>query len=241
MNKHRVPRGLAASREIFRSIVNRAVSKRTSRIMLALTGAGLSLMSGWAASAALLTFNVNMNFDPTGGQSPSGVGTITGDFTVDSSTFKITSIDLTEKTNDANTFGGGFGSPTFTSLAFTDTDLTSASEGQNAYSFGGKPYLFVSTQSPCCILDGIEIGPGFQFDFAFQQGGPVQPGNFDSITSESRYLFGTVTPASGGVPEASTWTMMLAGFGGLGGLARRRRTPRDRLTTSGLRMAFSRL
>jgi hypothetical protein len=30
-------------------------------------------------------------------------------------------------------------------------------------------------------------------------------------------------PAGGGVPEPATWTMLIAGFGLVGGLARRRR------------------
>ena len=38
-----------------------------------------------------------------------------------------------------------------------------------------------------------------------------------NATSETRYLFGTVTPAiSSGVPEPATWVLMLLGFAGLG-------------------------
>ena len=80
--------------------------------------------------------------------------------------------------------------------------------------------MFVTVQSNLSLLDGIEIGPYFQFDFP-EQGGSVQPGNFDSITSENRYLYGTVTLASG-VPEPSTWAMILVGFVGLGFVGYRR-------------------
>jgi hypothetical protein len=74
------------------------------------------------------------------------------------------------------------------------------------------------------LLDGIEIGPGFQFDFP-TLGGSVQPGNFDSVTSESRFLFGTVTPAiASSVPEPSTWAMMILGFAGVGVIAYRRKS-----------------
>ena len=72
----------------------------------------------------------------------------------------------------------------------------------------------VRTQSDCCLLDGIEVGPGLQFDFPYPGGGAVTPGNFASITSETRYLYGSVTPSV--APEPSTWAMMLLGFAGLG-------------------------
>ncbi len=85
--------------------------------------------------------------------------------------------------------------------------------------------MFVSVQSDCCLLDGVNIGPGFQFDFAYPQGGPVQPGNFDSLTPENRFLFGSVTPEiSSSVPEPSTWAMTILGFAGVGAIAYRRKS-----------------
>ena len=181
-------------------------------------GIALCAVLGFAgsASAALITYDVNMNFDPSHQEGGQGVGTITGTFTIDTSDLDLTSIDLTEKTNTSDTFGGAFGSPTYTSLTFGSSSLSSASTGQKSDEFGGDPYLFVGIQSSCCLLDGIEIGPGFQFDFPYPQGGSVQPGNFDSITSESRYLYGVVTPETSGVPEPSNWALMIAGAGLLG-------------------------
>ena len=65
-------------------------------------------------------------------------------------------------------------------------------------------------------------GPTIQFDFPYPQGGDVLAGNFDSITSQTKYLYGSVTLA-GGVPESSTWALMALGIGGLGAALRSRR------------------
>jgi hypothetical protein len=178
-----------------------------------------------SASAEILTYDVNMDFDPSTGLGGPGVGTITGSLTVDTGTPTVTSFSLTESTNTTTTFGGGFGSPTYTTLTFDNNSaLSSVSTGQQTDEFSGNPFLFVRVQSTLSLLDGIEIGPSFQFDFPIA-GGSVQPGNFDSITSENHYLFGTVTPAiSSAVPEPSTWAMMLFGFAGVGVIAYRRKS-----------------
>lgn len=165
------------------------------------------------AGASVITYDAHMTFDPTGGQSPHGTGTITGTFSIDTVSEKIVAIDLTESTNNPNILispcCGFYPAESFT---FTDLSLTSVSFGQQSNMFGGLPFAFVRTQSPCCFVDGFQGGPAFQFDFPYLQGGAVQPGNFD-LTAGSNYLFGTVTA---GVPEVSTWAMMLLGFAGLG-------------------------
>jgi hypothetical protein len=160
-----------------------------------------------------------MNFDPTTQEGGSGVGTILGSITIDTSNLTLTNIDLTETTNTSATIGGGFGSPTFTSYSFESSTGSAAgtvTSGQGI-AFGGLPYFFVGISSECCFVDGVNVGPGFQFDFA-QQGSAVQPGNFDSVTSENRFLYGTVTPAdvAAAAPEPSTWAMMFLGFAALG-------------------------
>ncbi len=176
------------------------------------------------AGASVLTYNANMNFDPTAGESyggaPGGTGTITGTFAIDTASQKVVAIDLTENTNDpSHLISPCCGFPSAESFTFTDLSLTTVSFGQAPDKFGGLPYAFVSTQSPCCFIDGFQGGPGFQFDFPYPQGGAVQPGNFDSINSGYQYLFGSVALAA---PEPATWAMILAGFAAIGCLGRRK-------------------
>ena len=168
------------------------------------------------ASASTVVYDVNLNFDPTTQEGGTGVGTVTGTFTIDTTTDLITAIDLTEKTNTNDTIGSCCGFPAVTSVTFNVLSLSSID-------FGIKPlFPLVRTQSDCCLIDGFEGGPSIQFDFPYPGGGDVQPGNFDSITSDTRYLYGEVTPrATRGAPEASTWAMMLIGFVGLGYAAHR--------------------
>jgi hypothetical protein len=90
----------------------------------------------------------------------------------------------------------------------------------------GQPFLALFFQTSATVFDGSLIGPSFQFDFP-AAGGPVIPGNFDSITSETKFLYGNVTVAVGdastpAVPEPATWVMAL-GFGATGCALRRRR------------------
>jgi PEP-CTERM motif len=196
------------------------------RLAAGIVAGALAMACAVPASAAITTYDVNMNFDPTTQEGGPGVGTITGTFSIDTTTLALTNLDLTEATHTADTIGGGFGSPTFTSLDFDNSSITSAISGQQADAFGGLPFLFVRVQSTCCLLDGIEIGPNFQFDFP-TAGGAVQPGNFDSTTSENRFLYGTVTlEAASGAPEPESWALMLAGFGLVGGALRARRVQR---------------
>lgn len=224
-----------------------------------LLGAGLvsAGLAGVApASAALITYNVNLNFNPLVQEAPAGagsVGTVTGTVTIDTSIpirdtriagqtgyqpTNITAVDLTESTNDGQaTIGGAFGSPTYTSFTFNETgpvthtffgspivfQLSTAEISQNSFEFGGQPFLFVSFQTNDSYLDGTLIGPTIQFDFPYPQGVDVAPGNFDSITSETKYLYGSVTVVSG-APELSTWTLILLGFAGLAGVGSRTRS-----------------
>jgi hypothetical protein len=225
---------LASAHALFAEHIGFDAERRSRSFRAAISG--LAIVGGLAAggayaSAAILTYDVNMNFDPDVQEGGPGVGTVTGSFSIDTSTTTIVALDLVEATNNgANNIGGAYGSPTYATFTFADTGAynvyASATVGQKSYEFGGDPYLFVSVWTNSAVLDGVLIGPTLQFDFAYPQGGSVQPGNFDSITSENKYLFGPVTPASAAAaPEASTWTMMLAGLAGLGGLgaAKRRR------------------
>lgn len=174
------------------------------------------------ASAASVTYNVDLNFDPTTTDGSSGDATITGKITINNNS-SISNIDLTEATNSSATFGGAFGSPTYTTLNYDSSNSNSSvSESQVNYKFGGNPYLFVGVQSTCCLLDGIQIGPGFQFDFPVV-GGTVAPGNFDSITYESNYLYGNVTVAVAPTPLPAALPLLATGLGAIGLLGWRRK------------------
>jgi hypothetical protein len=215
-----------------------------------LTLAGLAGLT--PASAELITYDVNLNFNPTEQEAPPGagsVGTITGTFTINTSIpildtlipgqtgyqpTDVTAVDLVESTNDRlPNIGGAFGSPTYTSFTFNETgpviytflgspivfQLTTAEISQANYKFGGLPYIFLTFQTNDSYHDGSLIGPTIQFDFPYPQGGDVLAGNFDSITRENKYLYGSVTT---GAPELPAWALMLVGFGGLGFAAYRR-------------------
>ena len=120
--------------------------------------AGLAAMcvlaaSPMMASASTVVYDVNLNFDPTTQEGGAGVGTVTGTFTIDTTTKLITAIDLTEKTNTADTIGSCCGFPSVTSVTFDVLSLSSVD-------FGIKPsFPLVRTQSDCCLIDGFEGGP----------------------------------------------------------------------------------
>jgi PEP-CTERM motif len=199
----------------------------TKKLCIGIAFCAVLGFAGSASADTVTTYDVSMNFDPGTGLGGPGVGTITGALIVDTSStgLTVTSFSLTESTNTSATIGGGFGSPTYTTLTFDNNSaVASGTTGQQGDEFNGNPFLFIRIQSTLSLLDGIEIGPGFQFDFP-TLGGSVQPGNFDSVTSESRFLFGTVTPAiASSVPEPSTWAMMILGFAGVGVIAYRRKS-----------------
>ena len=98
--------------------------------------------------------------------------------------------------------------------------------GSHVEQISGQPYLALFFQTSASVFDGTLIGPSFQFDFP-EAGGAVIPGNFELITSETKYLYGDVTVAGAGtptpgVPEPATWVMMALGFGAMGDALRHR-------------------
>ncbi len=145
----------------------------------------------------------------------------------------VVAVDLVEKTNVPGLYniGGAFGTPgpfnvfTFNQLvpdsfiffgSLVSFPTSTATIGQTPAKFNDEPYMTLFFDTNCCNFDGLPEGPMIMFDFPYPQGGSVLPGNFDSTTSQYQYLYGTVTPVTGGVPETSTWAMMLLGFAGLG-------------------------
>ncbi|GGE98532.1 hypothetical protein GCM10011611_00020 [Aliidongia dinghuensis] len=206
------------------------------------------------ARADIITYDVNLNFDPVTGNQP-GLGTVTGTVTIDTSIpiqgssnpgpvqpTDVTAVDLTENTHGFGTIGGAFGSPTETSFVFNQVapfttiffgqpqvfQTSTAAISQKSDEFNGNPFITLFFRTDCCTFDAQPIGPTITFDFPFPDGGSIQPGIFDSITSENRYLFGTVTVASdeGGstsVPEPASWVIAIVGIGLLGVLRARQK------------------
>jgi hypothetical protein len=185
------------------------------------------------AHADVITYQVNLTFDPNASPSASlgaaGPGTVTGTFTIDTSipitspTGNLVAANLLERSNNG-TWLSGFSqsaSQAFSTVApYTITFLWSPVTEYPAQSSlstkAGTPYEFVSFSSGP-IFDSIQVGPSIQFDFP-TAGGSVIPGNFDSIASTgfNAYLFGTVTPVTSAVPEPGTWAMLILGFMGVG-------------------------
>jgi hypothetical protein len=70
-----------------------------------------------SAGASPITYDVNLNFDPTVQGGGPGVGTVTGTVTIDTASNTVTAVNLTESTNNGlSNIGGGFGSPTTAAL-----------------------------------------------------------------------------------------------------------------------------
>ena len=162
--------------------------------------AAAAVLAAAPASAALITYDVNLNFNPTQTEASPGagsVGTITGTVTIDTSipvrdlrianqtgydTTDVIGVNLTEATNDGiAAIGGGFGSPTYTSFTFTEYQPVTyiffgspislnTSTATLSGGPGGATYLGLFFQTSASYLDGTLIGPSFQFVFPFPDG-----------------------------------------------------------------------
>ena len=213
---------------------------------------GLTLLAQ-PASATIITYDVNLTFDPNATPELSlgaaGPGTVTGTLTIDTSLpikventaisgpvpGNLVSVDLVEKSNNgtilsvfSNSATQGFTTVTPYNVMFIGSPVTeypASSELFDLYNQPGEWCEKVSFSSQP-IFDLIQMGPSITFDFPYTAGGSVIPGNFDSIASTgfNAYLYGTVTPVA--APEPATWAMMLLGFASLGFAAYRKRSGR---------------
>jgi hypothetical protein len=210
-----------------------------SGISAAALGAAALAVHAGAASAAVITYDVNLTFDPnatpTSSLGAAGPGTVKGTVTIDTSipittpTGNLVAVNLTEKSNNGTLLSVFSLSPAQQYLAVTPYVITFLWSPVTEYPAQSHltgsslmPYEFVSFSSQP-IFDSIQVGPSIQFDFPYTAGGSVIPGNFDSIASTgfNAYLFGTVTPAgTSAAPEPSSWALMIAGVGLIGGALR---------------------
>jgi hypothetical protein len=191
----------------------------------------IAALGAGPARADLITFSVQMTFDPNSTPQstlgPNGPGTVTGTFTIDTSipinnlnaptqppgaqVTNLVSADLLEASNNGTILSAPSGSTTQTFTDVTPYQIMFIGQPTTIYpntavfhDVGGMLYEEVTFSSPP-VVDSIQEGPWIQFDFPFPVGGSIIPGNFDSIASTgfNSYLFGTVTPLAT-VPEPSS-------------------------------------
>lgn len=197
-----------------------------------LLGLGLALSS--AAHSAQLVYAVNFNVGAFGNvvgkiRTDGTLGTIASD-NIKAWGLKLTGADgVTEylNTSNSNVFSGG------TAL--------SAQDGKLLFDFGNSPSflifqkIFQSGASYTCVasgeypktpcIEGLSVIPGsFYTDPSSQYSNfvGVAPGTFGTA-SESPVGGVFTLGVSLGVPEPSTWAMLIAGFGMMGGMIRYRK------------------
>jgi hypothetical protein len=167
----------------------------------------ISASMATAASAdTLVTYGVNANYD-------GGLGTVTGTFTVDTTTNTSSAVNL------AIVGVGGVNSFTYTDptqfVFGTDTEAA----GNVSYStedIGDQVFLNYPTGGGA-LISGVPFGNS-SVDSLFS---PTCSGEVCGFQ-----LSGTVSidsTVTSGVPEPSTWAMMILGFCGVGFLAYRRK------------------
>jgi hypothetical protein len=167
-----------------------------------------ALLPAQASSAATIIYNVNQTI---------GAGSVTGTIQTDGATGVLAAADITGWNLQLNGVGASFNLTNATSGVFvsgsdvtaTTTDLFfNYSGGDNGYllfevNFGsGSHYTCNATSNGVCA-----------------QGASVVPQLFSDPSAQFAPLAGNQIigiAAAGGVPEPSTWAMMLLGFAGLG-------------------------
>lgn len=202
----------------------------------------LTLIFASGASATVITYDVNLTFDPNASPTSSlgagGPGTVTGTVTIDTSipittpTGNLVGVNLLEQSNNGTILSGFsnsavqlFNSVTPYQITFIGSAVTEyPAQSRIVPSVPGQtgPYELVSFASGP-VIDSLQLGPSIQFDFPYTAGGSVLPGNFDSIASTGfdAYLYGTVTVSA--VPLPAALPLFGTAFAGLAAWAGRRR------------------
>jgi hypothetical protein len=154
-----------------------------------------------ASADTYLTYDVNASYD-------SGAGTVTGSFTLDTTTNTSYAVDLTVVGAGVIVNSGSFTDPTAFKTGTYDT-----ADGPMVTYNDGNPALQVFLTYPA--------GGGALFIGGFGQS------SVDACLGNCGYpLSGTVLNAAvtSAVPEPSTWAMMILGFTGIGFMAYRRKS-----------------
>jgi hypothetical protein len=244
MLKHVIFAGTKMNSKLWEKIMRRPFHSIARCLSLSAFTTILAVSAVTQSRADLLTYNVNFTYDPNSSPSSSlnaaGPGTVTGTFTIDTTipinsptqttgtqVTNLVSADLFDASNNSTPLSGAYNSPTYEFntvtpyvITFIGSPTTIIPNSSELVNNGGQLYELVDFSSPP-VIDTIQEGPSLQFDFPYPSGGPIIPGNFDSITNTAfnSYLFGTVTLAP--APEPTVFG--LTAIGSLCLIARRRR------------------
>ncbi len=201
--------------------------KKSIPLLVALVAGGASVMAG-AANAALVhdlvTFSAS-NFTVGSGSDPAPVDPVTGSFEI--------SFDPTQTYTDEtagitlDTLNITLGSAL--SFSYSTTGSFAGILVVGGINDGASSIIFnPSTDDFWLFVNNYATAPSFK-QLGYTQTSVSANNLFFTPDPEGTGLV-TVTPITSGVPEASTWAMMLAGFAGLG-LLGYRQTIKARLAT----------
>jgi hypothetical protein len=192
-----------------------------SIILLSALVGGIAIVETGAANAALVhdlvTFTAS-NFETDVGSSPAPVDPVTGSFTISfdptlSYTDETAGITLTPGSLNialGSTLSFSYNAPT-SMLPATTLVVGGISDGAQQVQFNP------STDDFWLFINDFAVTPSFD-QVGYSQTAVSSDNLFDSISGGV-----TVTPITpGGVPEPSTWAMMLVGFAGIGFLGYRK-------------------
>jgi hypothetical protein len=192
-----------------------------SIILLSALVGGVAMVGTEAANAALVhdlvTFTAS-NFETDVGSSPAPVDPVTGSFTI---SFDPT-LSYTDETAGITLTPGSLNIALGSTLSFSYNASTSMLPATTlvvgGISDGAQQVQFnPSTDDFWLFINDFVVTPSFD-QVGYSQTAVSSDNLFDSISGSV-----TVTPFTpGGVPEPSTWAMMLVGFAGIGFLGYRK-------------------
>lgn len=137
-----------------------------------------------------------------------------------------------------DTAAGGFGNDPVPFAPLGGTEVTTGYTGPGSFADGSNSLAFT--------FNDFDVGEFFRWDIDVDRSSTILTvygsdligstgyadfsnglrglGTFVAYsTSGSQFQINTFTPTPGGIPEPSTWAMMILGFAGVGGVLRRRR------------------